>query len=90
MKEDINNQLRKLARELKKYSELEGSEVGEACASLIQIIEIAGYPDNISDEFKQALKKEIKARLQFFKDHCKIVTKRVKYSEIVKELEWDY
>ncbi len=86
MKETINFQLRKLANELTKYSELEGSEVGEICHLLIQI---TNFPDYISDDFKEALKKEMKAQLQNFKDNCKIVTKKVKYSEIVKTLEWD-
>jgi len=86
MEEDIRIQLQKLANELTKYSELEESEVGEACNLLIQIVD---YPNYISDEFKQALKKEMKAQLLNFERNCIIVTKKVKSIRTIKTLEWD-
>lgn len=67
------------------YINLEGSELGEACSLLIQMV---SYQDYISEEFKEALTKEIKAQFKNFKDNCKIVTKKVKITQIVKELEW--
>lgn len=76
-----------LARELTKYSELENTELGEVCELLIQIVNLRYY---ISEEFKQALEKEMEAQLQNFKAKCKIVTRKVKTTEIIKELEWDY
>lgn len=71
---------------LKEYSELEGSELGEICNLLL---EVRVYRDYISNEFKEALDKELKAQLKNFKDNCRIVTKKVQTTQTVKELEWN-
>ena len=73
-------------KQLKEYTELEGSELGEACNMLLEVL---GYRDYLSKEFKEALEKEMKAQLKNFKDNCKIVTKKVKLTQVVKELEWN-
>jgi hypothetical protein len=72
-------------QQLVEYANLDGSELGEACSILIQMWD---YRDYISNEFKEALEKELKTQVKNFKDNCKIVTKKVKLTQVVKELEW--
>lgn len=60
----------KLTEELKKYLELEGTEIGEACSSLVNLTH---HLDYVSDEFEEALIKELKAQLNNFKTNYRIV-----------------
>jgi len=58
-----------IAEELRRYAELDGTEVGEACN---MICTLAGtYNDYIGDEFKESVYKEIEAQLNFFKNNNK-------------------
>jgi len=82
MKELTNLEYNKITE----YANLEGSELGEACNLLLQI---RGYRDFLSAEFKESLEKEIKMNLKNFKDNCRIITKKVKRTDIIKELEWN-
>lgn len=73
-------------KQLKEYAELEGSEVGEVCNLLLQITSYRSY---VSDEFIESLEKEMKAQLKNFKDNCKIITRKVKSTQTIKELDWN-
>jgi len=78
---EINTQ----AKELEAYSEIEGTEIGEACFHLLAI---KRYPDYVSDKFYKALIKEIQKQLEYFQLNSYFVEKKetrtVKYST----LEW--
>jgi len=81
--EEISN----IAEELRRYAELDGTEVGEACN---MICTLAGtYNDYIGDEFKEALYKEIEEHLHFFKKNCKIVSETIPVQQTVYDLEWN-
>lgn len=71
--------------ELEEYVDWEGSEVGEMCQSLIQL---AGYPDYMSDELKQAVAKEIVDTLEMFRERTEWVEKEVTVTRKTKELVW--
>ena len=71
--------------ELQKYSELEGTEIGEFCTILCQI---AQYPDYMTDEFFAAIEKEIDAQLDNFKTNATIVETPKTVTHTIVELEW--
>jgi hypothetical protein len=72
--------------QLKEYVELEGSELGEVGHLMLEIFNYTSY---ISEEFHDALVKEMRAQLKNFKDNCRIVTREIPCTQTVKELEWD-
>lgn len=74
----------KLCRELEKYAEVEGTEVGEVCQLLIQL---AGDEDYVSEKFHKALVKEIKDQLKNFKRYYKIVEQTETITVTRRELE---
>jgi len=89
MSEDLlakRKELDDMVCELKKYAELEGTELGEACELIITLY---GYGDYVSEEFEKSVIEEIKYQLQNFKDHCKIVEGEITTTHITKDLEWD-
>jgi len=62
MKEEI-------LEELEKYSQLEGSELGEVCESLLHL---QRYDYCFSKEFVKAVEKEIRVRVKDFKENFKL------------------
>ena len=79
------NEMKELAEKLRKYAIIEGTEIGEVCGDLINCAQNISY---YSDEFEEALYKEMQEQLENFKTKCVIVD-RVRVSEIkYKELEW--
>lgn len=76
-----------LANELSEFSEGEGTEIEEACSSLIHLM---GYPDYVSDEFYAALVEEVKKQLQNFKENYEWVEKEETFTRTVRYLEYKY
>ena len=82
--EEISN----IAEELRRYAELDGTEVGEACNLICTLA--TSYSDYIGDEFKEALYKEIEEHLHFFKKNCKIINVECEHmNDIYMDLEWN-
>ena len=67
------------------YALLEGSELGEACVHLDDLIR---YDYCLSDEFVIALKKEAARQLDMFKTLTRITEKEETQTYKVKALEW--
>lgn len=82
---DAFKKRQQLIAELEVYTELEGTEIGEACTLLHRL---AHYAYCLDDKFVKALDKELASQLSMFKDQCTIVerteTQTIKY----RELEW--
>jgi len=81
--EEISN----IAEELRRYAELDGTEVGQACNLICTLA--TSYGDYIGDEFKEAVYKEIETQLNFFKKNCKIVSETIPVQRTVYDLEWN-
>jgi len=79
-------ELRDIAQQLSEYADLEGSELGEVCAGLIQLTYYTSYLDN---EFVKALRKEVEDNLTSFKEGSKIVTEEVTRTATETTLEWN-
>ena len=79
-------ELMRKATELREYAELEGTELGVACALLIDIV--CHYQDYVSEEFFQALEKEVISQLDNFKTNAKIVEHEEAVIQKWSELEW--
>ena len=75
--------------ELSEYVDLEGTELGEYCNSLLLMRD--HHPSHgMSDEFDAAINKEIAEQLAAFKKYSRIVERNEEVIEtrIYKELEW--
>ena len=70
--------------ELKKYAELEGSELGEALGELCHI---ANYADYLSDVFFKAVEKEIIYQLDFLKKNTRIIKRQYTQEYTHEELD---
>ena len=79
------DEMTKLAEQLENYAWYDGSELGEACRYLINGVRLISY---VSDEFYQALGKEIELQLENFKQNSRIVEKKEVTTQTHKELEW--
>ncbi len=75
-----------LAMKLAKYAEIEGSEIGETCSTLISLVRCCDY---VTPEFYTALCKEMKVQLDNFKEHSRIVEREEVKTYRIKELEWE-
>ena len=82
----VKNNIDKEIGELNKFAEMEGSEIGEMCLTLIHIMSYSDYI--ISHEFEQSVKKEILYQLDNFKEHSQIVEKEETTTQKWKELVW--
>lgn len=71
--------------ELQKYGDLDGCELGDLCRSLCQV---AQFPSYTSDEFNDALHKEMRRQLDEFKMYSKIVETKETITHTVVSLEW--
>jgi hypothetical protein len=77
------NELLKKTEELRKYAQLEGTEVGEACYVLFSATNLRDY---FSKEFSEAVVKEIMIMLQNFKENYVILDREEKITNKYKEL----
>lgn len=71
--------------ELERYSDIEGSEVGELCHFLCALVHYMPY---MSDEFITALESEVSINLQNFQENSRIIETEETITRIVSELEW--
>lgn len=78
--------LRNLALQLEEYAQLEGTEIGESCLLLTQLV---SYEPYLSDEFVAALTKEMTSQLENFKENTTIVDDVEKIERPFKRLEWN-
>lgn len=77
--------LRDKAEELKKFADLEGTELGELWAGLIAT---AYRVEHASATFANALEKEIDAQIECCKECATIVEEEETYTRKVVRLEW--
>jgi hypothetical protein len=73
-----------LQNALEVYVELDGTEIGEACAALISL---SGYPDYIGEECLTVVVKEMKEQLQNFQENYIIVEGEYTHTVLTRELE---
>jgi hypothetical protein len=73
--------------ELQEYIELEGTEIGETCGTLSVLCQQSDY---LSDEFIEALEKEVMRQLNNFRENTVIEERVIDRFEpcTVKELVW--
>lgn len=78
-------EIRTVCEDLRQYADMEGTEVGEAC---LDMINLAGHPDYISDELLNALVKEMKEMLYILRHDYEIVEEEKTHKYIDKHLEY--
>ncbi len=76
----------KLRQELKKYAELDGCSLGDYCMLLYHASSYRA--EQMSDEFEQALVKEVVDTVSMFKKNTKIVITTETFTRELYELEW--
>jgi hypothetical protein len=74
------------AEKLQKYAEIDGSEIGELCISMIQL---SRYSDYVSEEFVDALYAEMVSQLENFEECATIVETEETFTRKVVYLEWE-
>lgn len=87
---DIDYDIEYLAqnlRGLRKYSDLDGTEIGEFC-ELLEAIEHRGQDCSLTDGFTKAIALEVKEQLKRFKEQTKIVERTSTSTTTYTELEW--
>ena len=75
--------------ELSEYAQLEGTEIGEYCNSLLLMRD--HHPSHgMSETFDRELETELQHQLEMFRLNTRIVerTEEVKETRTYKELEW--
>jgi len=80
------NELCDCYNELIEYAELEGTEIADGCMGLLAAYDVMHY---LSDEFTDAVIKEMNERLKYFKENCTITTKTITVTRTISELEWN-
>jgi len=81
------DKLHKDAEKLEKYAELEGNETGELLQHLIALT--SGILDCASEEFQEAVAKEISEQLAWFEKNTKIVAREYMSSpQTIEELHY--
>lgn len=80
-------EVHKIINELKKYSEIEGTEIGELCGFLETIYGFGSY--YLTEGFEKAVISEIQAQLDNFKTYAKIVKKKRTTTHEFVDLEWE-
>jgi len=75
-----------LVTALEKYCEFENDEHGEYVRGLCQV---SHYYYCMSDEFADALIKQMEWELKNYQDFCRIVKTEETYTREYTELEWD-
>ena len=78
-------QVIEIREKLKEYADWEGTEIGEMCATLIQL---SHYLDYMSESFQKELCNELKSQLDMFETSTKIVERTQTFTRTVKDLEW--
>ncbi len=79
----MSEEIMELVEALKKYADLEGSEIGEACSGLVHLL---NYPDYMSEECYDAIIKEAETQLEVFKTQTKIIEEERVWTS--KCLQW--
>ena len=72
--------------ELSEYTQIDNTELGEYC-NLLLLISETGEGYGMSDEFRAAVTKEMKARLKGYKDHTRIIIIKEMVKNEFKQLE---
>ncbi len=72
--------------ELRKYAQFEGTELGEMCLLLCDILD---YPDFLSDKLITMLEVEIADHLENFQKHTRIIKEERTVTHIATYLEWN-
>ena len=75
-----------LIRDLQKYAEIEGSEIGEYCQLLLKLYE--SYTDYMNPVFIDQLHDEILDQTNHFKRYCRINRVTKQEETVYDELEW--
>lgn len=75
-----------ILEELAEYASLEGDELGEMLSALITMHGNVSYT---SEEFAEAVDKELREQIAWLRKHVKIVEREVKESYTIQELEFD-
>jgi hypothetical protein len=73
-----------LTEKLTEYCDMEGTEIGELCEALIWA---TYYPEYMSNEFEQALEKELLAQLKNFEENYTITEEEKTYTTKRKVLK---
>ena len=73
-----------LESELREYAELDGTEVGEACLLLCQLI---GYPEYLAPRFNGALHREMREQLENYKKEYFIEEVREQETRVFRVLK---
>lgn len=76
----------KQAGELEEYAKLDDSEWGEAMMALCQLG--SGRIVMLSEEFYDAVAKEIADNLEYVREHTEIVEEDETITRKIKQLEW--
>lgn len=72
---------------LSEYANLEKTEIGEMLSSLISMYRNSDY---VTQEFAEAIEKEVRFQVKWFKEHVKIVDREiVEKKYIIQELLFD-
>ncbi len=82
----MDDKMRNLCDQLEEYSEIEGTELGEACNLLITL---ARYDYCLSNQFVKSLEKEVGRKLKDFQENAKIVEREVTSTQTYKEIAWN-
>jgi len=75
-----------LVQELQNYSDIDGTEVGDTCRYLCELVSCTPY---LSDEFNAALIQEIQDQLDNFKDNAVVVEEIEIIKQPTRRLEWN-
>jgi hypothetical protein len=73
-------------QELQNYSDIDGTETGDTCGYLCQLVSCTPY---LSEEFNAALIQEIQDQLDNFKDNAVIVEEVETIKQTSRRLEWN-
>jgi len=74
-----------LVQDLQHYSDIDGTEVGDTCRYLCELVSCTPY---LSDEFNTALTQEIQDQLDNFKSNAVIVEEVETIKQTSRRLEW--
>lgn len=77
------DEINKICEELNKFTDIDGTEVGELCRCLMNAI---SYPDYMTRECFNAIHKEIVDQLAYFHENFDIISREKTHTYIENEL----
>ena len=77
-RDSLLDELEKCREKLRKYSRIEGTEIGETCHLMC---DLSTYTDYVSETFLEALLTEMQGQLAFFEENFKIKEKKETYQK---------